>query len=261
MLERLRTQIGTAGLVVAIVALVAALGGGAYAATGGNSGKATASAKQGKQGKQGKPGKTGPAGPAGPAGTAGPKGDTGAAGSKGDTGSAGQAGAPGTDGVSATGEEFSGVKEGHCAGVGGVKFVAKNNTFACNGKEGSPWTTGGTLPSGKTETGAYGGVATGPGSSEIAPISLTLPVEPAPTPTYVEGDSAAGCPGVVNGIPTADPGNLCLYQAVKTAGTLAGFLKPVGNFQLGASPSGTELLFECPGTSCIWAGSWAVTAE
>ena len=33
MLQRIRNQIGTAGLVVAIVALVAALGGGAYAAT------------------------------------------------------------------------------------------------------------------------------------------------------------------------------------------------------------------------------------
>jgi Collagen triple helix repeat (20 copies) len=244
MLSRLREHVGSAGLVVAIVALVAALGGGAYAATGGQSaGKATASAKA-KQGKQGKPGKTGPQGPAGPAGPTGPAGPAGAKGDAGAAGSNGTPGAAGTNGVSVTSEEFTGTKEGKCAGQGGSKFVAAGgSTFACNGKEGSPWTAGGFLPSGKTETGTWGVTGTTPTVS--TPVSFTLPLEEAPELVFVwlmnetnekffnepgaeelkevlEEGEEHGCPGFENGVPLADPGKLCVY------GSLTAGMKPGG---------------------------------
>jgi len=242
MLSRLREHLGSAGLIVAIVALVAALGGGAYAASGGSGGgKATASAK-GKQGPRGKTGKTGPAGPAGPAG---PQGPAGPAGAKGDTGAAGSNGTNGTDGsdgVSVASEEFTGTKDGKCAGRGGSKFVAANgNTYACNGKEGSPWTAGGTLPPEETETGTW---AFGPveapqlpfNEPTRMPLSFPIPLEAPLSGSQVHFINAAGketigvaedpeteqlevteqlqpaCPGSA-AAPAADPGHLCVYAA------------------------------------------------
>jgi Collagen triple helix repeat (20 copies) len=140
--RRLKEPFGKAGLIVAVVALVFAMLGGAYAATGGNSSKATASAKQGKQGKQGKTGKTGPAGPAGTAGPAGP------AGAKGDTGAAGSNGKDGTNGTN-----------------------GKNGT---NGEDGETGFTE-TLPSGKTETGSWGGITNAAGVLR-ASLPFAIPI-------------------------------------------------------------------------------------
>ena len=127
MFETIQQKLGTAGFIIAIMALVAALGGGAYAASGGLSSKqkkevtkiAQTEAKK-FAGKPGPAGATGPAGPAATAGSAGAKGENGAPGSAGAAGAAGAAGQPGAKGP---------------AGPGG-----------------SPWTAGGTLPGGKTET-------------------------------------------------------------------------------------------------------------
>jgi hypothetical protein len=244
MLERLRTQIGTAGLVVAIVALVAALGGGAYAATGGNSGKATASAKQGKQGKPGKTGKTGPAGPAGPAGPTGAKGDTGAAGAKGDTGATGATGAPGKDG--------------------------KNGT---NGKDGETGFTE-TLPSGKTETGSWLLPETA-SPLESTTISFAVPLaavvesdhtkyiaKDAAPPTECENSAHAGVASAEN--PEASAGFLCVYTGVGEIKNNAVFVQKSGSPGfLGASTAGGVLIEASEvigggGHSAF--GTWAVTA-
>jgi hypothetical protein len=216
MLERLRSQIGAAGLVVAIVALVAALGGGAYAATGSSGGaKATASAK----GKPGPRGKTGPAGPAGPAGAAGPQGPAGPMGAAGSNGSNGEKGAAGANGQSVNSSlEAPG---GNCAN-GGSKFVASTTTYACNGapgakgSTGSPWTAGGILPKGATETGSWGyGAFPAPDGKSSYPISFPVPLAAVPPVTFVDvfsGEtSGTGCPGIVNGTPTANEGRLCVY--------------------------------------------------
>jgi hypothetical protein len=277
MLERLRSQIGTAGLVVAIVALVAALGGGAYAATGGNSGKATASAKQGKQGKQGKPGKTGPAGPAGPAGSAGAKGDTGAAGSNGSNG------APGAAGKSVV---LVNETPANCGVEGGFTYEVQgsgNKNEVCNGENGTTGFTE-TLPSGKTETGiwSFNGYLmpeqeqnTETGALRV-PISFAIPLS-APlleaniinaTKSKIDCGAdatclsalAAKCPATSesqpNSVrnPSAAPGFLCWY----TSGSIlnATFVLAFPNF----SKAGTTLLFSIDAAQASGAGSWAVTA-
>ena len=275
MLERLRTQIGTAGLVVAIVALVAALGGGAYAATGGSGGgKATASAKQGKQGKPGKPGKTGPAGPAGPQGPTGPTG------AKGDVGPAGSNGSNGAPGQSVTGTPIA-VGSTECASkAGGVKYtLSATSTNVCNGekgKQGEPWTAGGTLPEGATETGIWGTAAASPTGQKFFDISFPLPTSAVPTPILVlpNEESKAGCPGRGGGpfppghspgIPQADPGNLCVYLMASSNATAPTFTKYEFSEEFeewepvpGASQTGTVLTSNCSGL-CFIGGTWAVT--
>jgi hypothetical protein len=266
MLERLRTQIGTAGLVVAIVALVAALGGGAYAATGGN---ATASAKA-KQGKQGKPGKTGPAGPQGPAG---PAGAAGPAGPKGDAGSAGSAGAAGKSVV-------IGNSAPNCDAGGKtveVEGSASTKKEICNGEEGpegSPWTDGGTLPSESTETGAYSifsesGVGPHSGfaqtsisfpiplAAELAASNVIFVPEATTPPDSCQNSAHAGTASFVN--PEASPGFLCVF-----VGNVGRFqpemtiLKP-GRTE-GAGISGATLAQEPTEETAFTEGTWAVTA-
>ena len=159
MLSPLRNRFGIPG-VISVIALVFAMLGGAYAASNDN-GKATASAKakKGPRGPKGPKGDPGPAGPAGPQGPAGANGKDGANGSNGATGptgpkgATGDAGAKGAAGKSVTSEELDPGDE-NCP-EGGSEFEATSVTYACNG---SPWTAGGVLPKGATETGtwAYG---------------------------------------------------------------------------------------------------------
>jgi hypothetical protein len=299
MLERLRNQIGTAGLVVAIVALVAALGGGAYAATGGpGGGKATASAKA-KKGPRGPKGATGPAGPAGA------KGDTGAKGDAGANGSNGSSGAPGADGKSVTGETIA--SGGACGlGVTGVKYTLNaTSTNVCNGKNGTTGFTE-TLPSGKTETGLWGvGEASGPGNQTV-PISFPIPLENVPDVTTVwlsfgtsnepfepfeleeilEEGAEHGCPGFDEGVPLADPGHLCVYidsmlqmkptgtgltntirstsepPQIYTGGTTIPKPPFGGRLDDGVGRVGAFMLLSCGvSANCVANGAWAVTAE
>ncbi|MGC1167065.1 MAG: hypothetical protein WA862_13260 [Solirubrobacterales bacterium] len=272
MLERLRTQIGTAGLIVAIVALVAALGGGAYAATGGSDGaKATASAKgkQGPRGKPGKPGKRGKTGPAGPAGPTGPAGLRGPAGANGAAGANGSAGAAGKSVVVSSQAAGPSCPE---AGISVEVEGSGSKKFVCNGEEGQPgepWTAGGTLPPGETETGVVSGqihgLTAGPGASPM-PISFPIPLASAPDPIYLEpGEtSKVGCPGIVDGVPQADAGKLCVYMNLMTTGaSIQGFFNPAdpAPFTAGASKSGTTLLFGADENFDPFVyGVWAVTA-
>jgi Collagen triple helix repeat (20 copies) len=121
--RRLKEPFGKAGLTVAVVALVFAMFGGAYAASnssGGGKATASAKAKKGPRGPKGSKGDTGPAGPAGLQGPAGANGKDGTAGSVGPIGPQGEVGPAGP-----------------------------------SGPEGEPWTSGGKLPSEKTETGTW----------------------------------------------------------------------------------------------------------
>jgi Collagen triple helix repeat (20 copies) len=240
MLERLRTQIGTAGLIVAILALIAALGGGAYAATTGG-GKATVSAKakkgpRGPKGATGATGATGAQGPAGPKGDTGPKGDVGA---RGDTGAPGAPGAPG-----------------------------KNGTNGTNGTTGFT----DTLPAGKTETGTFADSEhniDGGGVNEILiPISFSIPL-PASSEEVVflnqtETEAEAGTGGCTGTAiePTAPPGVLCIYTLEEAKTKITS--KP--GFVFGGSPGyqkpGALMRFfieESPASLYI-NGTWAVTS-
>jgi hypothetical protein len=209
-----------AATVIAVVALVFAMTGGAFALSGGgNSGSRSASSaggaggthttasiattkkkkasSKGAAGRRGPKGETGPAGPTGPAGSIGPVGSAGAVGPIGPVGPAGPAGDKGTTG-------------------------AKGATGS-TGETGSPWTAGGTLPDGATETGAF--VASGIpaetflGYTLTASVSFTLPVAEKLTAIHVisKGESLpTGCTGSPSK-PAAEAGYLCIYISFATA--------------------------------------------
>lgn len=148
MFSMIRKRLTFANVAMAL-ALVFAMAGGAYAA---KKGWIITSTKQIKpsviaalKGKAGPAGPQGLAGPQGPAGAAGKEGPAG----KGETGPEGKAGESVTIATVPT-------KETTCKQLGGAKFtVGGKEATACNGKEGSPWTLKGKLPSEATETGTW----------------------------------------------------------------------------------------------------------
>ena len=233
------------------MALVFAMVGGAFAATDSNSGDgATASGKKGKKGPRGP---KGPAGPQGPAGPAGAKGDAGAAGNNGNDGAAGKDGATGKDGAAGKdGQSVAGAPiaaGGACGPVTGVKYTLDaTSTDVCNGE---PWTAGGTLPSGETETGVWAATD----AFQIVTASFNIPLTSAPTIEYkpegFEGEPADNCPGEASA-PAAKKGFACFYTILNE--------EIVYKAEFGfpqTFPSGAALLFTGPG---IAFGTWAVTA-
>jgi len=233
MLQRFRSQVGTAGLVVAVVALVAALAGGAVAATGGSGDSKASASAEGKRGKPGKRGPKGPPGQPGQAGPVGPAGPVGAQGPIGPEGKQGPEGKPGKDGTTG--------------------FTA-------------------TLPPGETETGLWGTYRNGAAGKYGFPISFPIPLEEAPEEIVLVGEgelTKPGCPGDAGGVPTADPGVLCVYADVLQEATSEGFSHPepaqsAGGYgelqqESGAVPTGTIFTVNCDGF-CFMAGTWAVTA-
>lgn len=269
MLQRIREQVGSAGLIVAIVALVAALAGGAYAASGGLSGKQVKEVKKIAKSYQGK----------GPTGAAGSTGATGAPGAKGDQGTAG---APGKDGKSVI-VTSAGISE--CGGRGGVVVEEAGippGVEVCNGEageEGSPWTVNGILPSGKTETGTWafhGGtekatVEVEGVKSEITlgdnqawvpfsfPIRLENNVTAANSHYATDANFAEFCPGVA-GIPTAVSGHFCIYQSALTETAVFLETRQPGGGSKGAGRAGGYLKFNLSGNPASGSGTWAVTA-
>jgi hypothetical protein len=199
MFSRLRKHFTYANFILTI-ALVFVMSGGAYAA-----GKyLITSSKQispkvlkALAGKPGAQGKTGAQGPAGSAGAQGPQGPQGPAGEKGTAGTNGGEG-----------------KEGK------------------EGKEGSPWTAGGTLPSGKTLKGEWSLIAAASASFDVAAdnVSFEIPLKTAPLAHYIrtsgmepfynektqldEERSQSACSGSA-AEPTASAGNLCVYASVE----------------------------------------------
>jgi hypothetical protein len=263
MLSPLRNRFGIPG-VISVIALVFAMMGGAYAATNdGGSGSATASAKKkNKKGKQGglngkqknqvrniskqearkfansNPGAPGAPGPQGPAGLPGANGNDGQSGADGDDGGTGATGATGETGATgATG---------------------------ATGEDGSPWTAGGTLPSGETETGGWAfGTTAGEGLQFVA-ISWPIPL-PASIPVsnthYVE-TSTAECPGTA-AAPAAEPGHLCVYQGSLTDAIAAPFgtiQKLSGPAENGADAFGARVALVAIAPEAQGNGTFAVTA-
>jgi hypothetical protein len=279
MFSTLRNRFGIPG-VISVIALVFALVGGAFAANNSSNGNgATASAKKsakGPRGPRGRKGVTGAAGPAGPAGAPGAKGDAGAAGANGQNGSPGTSG---KDGKGVTSASFEGTDEPldePCEGTGGVEFKsASPTTYACNGvdgENGEPWTAGGTLPVGATETGAWGfsGPSTCAEPDKCTSYSFAGPIAaisfPIPLAAAIEGSKViyvppsfeapnpdpTNCPGSPSS-PEAASGYLCIYTEV--ASTLP-------TPQINASRAGVVLLYIGTDTSAAAPfafGSFAVT--
>lgn len=229
MISRFQSKFGTAGLVVAIVALVVALTGVAVAATGLNSKQKKEVKKIAKQ-FAGKPGAPGATGPAGPQGAPGAKGD------KGDKGDEGPEGPEGPEGD--------------------------------EGPEGSPWTAGGTLPPGETETGAWAARPAETGSTYVS-LSFNIPLAEAPLEmhyvkedgtektTTLESATPVNCLGSVDN-PTAPPGTVCIYakDEALTSGKPGFFV----NFPFNRLfASGAVFIYGLEGAD-RGVGTWAVTA-
>ncbi len=214
------------------LALVFAMSGGAYAAghylitsTKQISPKVL-SALKGRSGASGVPGAAGPTGAAGPAGPAGVKGETGLAGPEGPAGK----------------------------GEKGEK-----------GPAGSPWTDGGTLPEGATETGAWSAYTKATGNDPAA-ISFPIPLASVPTfevaTNYIPSNESptAQCPGTAAN-PKAASGNLCVYAGEDEEHTVEfkKALNPGGEGVEGPGKTGVVLLFFGGNIGYAY-GSWAVTA-
>jgi hypothetical protein len=261
----LRNRLGIPG-VISVIALVFAMFGGAYAASSSGGGsKATASAKA-KRGPRGPRGATGPAGPVGPAGTNGKDGAPGTSGKDGTNGTNGKSLTTGTATVAECAEGGATIE---------VESTPASKKKICNGAkgaEGSPWTAGGVLPSGKTETGTWASTLYGlanetPSALEI-PISFPIPM-PAPSEegfflNAEETESEAGtggCTGtVVN--PTAPPGVLCVYTRVEFNENIEGGAAILFNGENGYGPPGAliRLTIEGEPARVVMDGTWAVTA-
>jgi Collagen triple helix repeat (20 copies) len=298
--------------VLALLALVFAMTGGALAVnnhgTGGPSKRVSASASGARAGsgpailagtakksksKAGARGPAGPRGAAGPAGVAGPAGPTGPTGAAGSQGPAGTAGTNGTNGTNGENVAVAEASSKECK-EGGTKFSnASGAGKACNGKTG--FTS--TLPPEKTETGTWS--ATGivpPGEPSAyytgyAPISFSIPLaaplvdeeqvcaEPGSHPmckTHVIKDAEAapsGCTGGTVEKPSAEPGNLCVYEGLplgpqnkETPVVAFGIYNPALHETEGALPTGAVLYVipaknETAGDLAFKViGTWAVTA-
>lgn len=140
------------------------------------------------------------------------------------------------------------------------------------GNEGSPWTAGGTLPKGATETGSFN-APSGASTAAITTISFPIPLAKAAaegtTAVYVtraewEASSPAECPGTgLN--PKAEEGFLCLYEGDFTAGELEEpplFALPGADHEggIGVGTTGTILLAAAKAVEADFIGTWAVTA-
>lgn len=242
MFSSIRKRITFANI-AATLALVLAMSGGAYAA----SKYLITSTKQiSPKVLKALKGKAGPAGLTGPAGPEGKPGSTGPAGKDGLPGKDGKEGLPGKDGK--------------------------------NGAEGSPWTAGGTLPSGKTEYGSWNDFGNAENGKHVAEsISFTLPLETAPEGELVYAKkTGTNCTGS-SAAPTAPPGFLCVYDAYEEeeAGTPTTHVKFLNFFNtevqsgvgLGVGKEGTLLHLETTEIgkggfpfTVAW-GTWAVTAK
>jgi hypothetical protein len=218
-----------------------ALGGGAYAANGGLTGKQKKEVEKIAK-KVAKPGPAGKQGPAGAAGPSGAKGDAGAAGAAGAGGKGlavatltpGQGGC--TEGGVSVEVEGSGSKKSVCNGEEGFEGEP--------GPAGSPWVAGGTLPSGKTETGTVSAGQLPKAGFAFVPISFPIPLAQQVAVNFVPAGMAnppAQCPSGSWEFeqtlkPEAAPGNLCIYET----GFGFGFtFQTVENPELGG-PEGIE---------------------
>jgi hypothetical protein len=266
MLRRLHSRLGTAGFVISIVALVVALSGGAYAASGGLTGKQKKEVEKIAKKYAGKPGTNGAPGAPGAKGDAGAKGDTGAAGTAGKDGTNGTNGTSGTNGGPGKSVEAFEVPTGEtaCSGNGGVEYEIEESGEATEVCNGSPWTVG-SLPPGKTETGAWAFGTTAAAGFAFAPVSFAVPLANGATVSahYVNlagneeledeviAEPAAVCHGSAAN-PTAPPGALCIYEQQLTGAYL--------EIASTANSAGYVLGFVASGAGAFGRGNWAMTA-
>jgi hypothetical protein len=255
MLSKVRKRITFANVTM-VAALLFALSGGAYAA-----GRVIIKSKS-----QISPKVLKEIEKKGPRGRAGEKGVPGANGINGKDGTNGINGKDGTNG--ANGKDGESVNVGTATGAeckeGGVKLSNATGTkHVCNG---SPWTVGGTLPVGASETGEWTVTKSAHGLEfETAAISFTIPLENGLDEEHahfiLSGETdPTGCKGTVSA-PEAESGYLCVF-----ANPLSDAEKNIlGRTVFGVSNEGAdkfgaqiELISESEGVSTA-NGTWIVT--
>lgn len=297
MYRRFQNRFGTAGVIVAVVALIAALSGTALAASGALTGKQKKEVEKIAKKYAGAPGAPGAAGTNGTNGTNGKDGTNGSPGAAGTsatvasfTGSKGtctkgQGGlevksASGTSfvcngegGESPSGTPFAGNLEpagNPCKGAGGFTYTVEGvESNVCNGKEGSPWTAGGTLPPGATETGTWGmqGIGqnlhteTGSGTEIAGPLVFSIPLSQPIAASHVHFPEDPGfasvCPGGFT-TPSAKPGELCVYEGASENVPQYDAYKPELGAQ-GATTAGAVVIADVTSASGGYAfGTYAV---
>ncbi len=252
--------------VIAAFALVFAMTGGAYAAKKyliTSTKQISPSVLKQLSGKAGPAGLNGAAGAVGAQGPQGPAGPAGSAGAKGENG---KDGAKGTDGAPGESVTVAAASNAECP-AGGTKFSNKTGTGeACNG-ENSASSFASTLPSEKTETGAWRFVSNG-SELQSTVISFPIPLTPAAAnaiavETIVTTISPTGnCPGS-SVEPKAEPGYLCLYTAAYESSmpSVGPFVeKLAAKEEAGVSVSGALLVFENAANHETTGGSFAITA-
>jgi hypothetical protein len=189
----------------------------------------------------------------------------------GKTGSQGIQGIQGIQGASVTNTPLAAENgSGHCE-EGGAEFKVGAGTpsYACAG---SPWTAGGTLPSGQSEKGAWGSFFARAG---FDPISFTIPLKTAPLEAVFVEESTTDstilghCKGTL-AVPTAKPGYLCVYagepsmnSATPPEPTVSFWtIRVPGTNTNGAGTTGAVVVVAetGAGSPTDWTGTWAVTA-
>jgi hypothetical protein len=133
------------------------------------------------------------------------------------------------------------------------------------GLQGPPGPFVDTLPSGKSEKGAYmmRGTAAAAAARAGADISFAIPLAAAPNGHFLASGAAATteCPGTA-AAPTAAPGHLCIYEGFVDNMSLQSFQDPV-TASTGSTtrPYGVGVVgVSTAGGTFISSGAWAVTA-
>lgn len=278
MLTKLKSQFSTTGLVLSTAAIVLSFTGAALAASGGltakqkNEVKAIAKGFQGI-GPEGKPGLEGKLGLEGKPGTPG-------AGSGGNSVVLGSASGCLEGGISVEVEGTPSTKREVCNGTEGAQGP--------RGKPGEPGEPGSagqtgfteTLPTGATETGTWISPPIENASEALDQVSISFSIplaSPLSEASYVsteEQNSENGkspppaCTGNVEA-PTAQKGNLCVYQGrtenptESTKFTVSSFRRS-GSPEYGAGTTGAVLYVSYQGEASSeptrMSGTWAATA-
>ena len=296
MYRRFQDRFGTAGVIIAVIALVAALSGTALAAKGALTGKQKKEVEKIAKKYAGKAGAPGSAGANGTNGTNGKDGAEGKEGPQGKAGEDGTDGTNGTNGAAGKGVEKSTIPPGPtdtaCDEQGGAIYEVEGSgeeVTICDGKEGSPWTAGGTLPAGAVETGSWaftrpvekinvdvGGVeeeiTIGDSISITVPISFAVPLGAGLNSAHVHFEGEAGfstfCDGTASSPTALNSGELCVYRSpeILAGTTFEGICRPSASLEtcpentsaLGASKSGAVLLFSKPTGDARGSGTFAV---
>jgi hypothetical protein len=184
--------------------------------------------------------------------------------------------------ASYSGPECAGSEEGATVQVAGEPATKKyvcDGTEGAQGTPGSPWTAGGTLPVGSTETGTWMLAKSG---QMRAPISFTIPlaaplggakvhyINPAGQELRINEEetellefTSTACLGTV-AAPSATPGNLCVYAKENTGLTYSDVIYAPsssgdGGFEGGSAGVSGAIIPSNSGETLVGRGTWAVT--